>query len=72
LATDALEAIRVEKTIQGIATMYSIHPNLVGQWEKPLLESADKLSKKEGKGKGTEETERKEGELYKQIGQLKV
>ena len=52
--------------------MYSIHPNLVGQWEKPLLESADKLSKKEGKGKGTEETERKEGELYKQIGQLKV
>jgi transposase-like protein len=30
----ALEAIRGEKTIQEIAAMYSVHPNLVGQWKK--------------------------------------
>jgi len=30
----ALEAIRGEKTIQEIATNYSVHPNLVVLWKK--------------------------------------
>ena len=68
----ALEALRGEKTIQEIATAYSVHPNLVGQWKKQLLGSAGKLFEKEGKDKEVEAAERKQDELFKQIGQLQV
>jgi transposase len=68
----ALEALRGEKTIQEIAAAYSVHPNLVGQWKKQLLESAGKLFEKEGKDKEAEAAERKQDELYRQIGQLQV
>lgn len=68
----AVEALRGEKTIQEIATAYSVHPNLVGQWKKQLLESAGKLFEKEGKDKEAEAAERKQDELFKQIGQLQV
>jgi transposase len=68
----ALEALRGEKTIQEIAAAYSVHPNLVGQWKKQLLESAGKLFEKEGKDKEAEAAERKQDLLFKQIGQLQV
>lgn len=68
----ALEAIRGEKTLQEIAAAYAVHPNLVSQWKKQLLESAGKLFEKEGKDKTAEEAERKQDELFKQIGQLQV
>lgn len=68
----AIEALRGEKTIQEIATAYAVHPNLVSLWKKQLLESAEKLFEKEGKDKLAEDAERKEGMLYKQIGQLQV
>jgi transposase len=68
----ALEAIRGEKTIQEIATCYAVHPNLVGLWKKQLLESAGMVFEKEGKDKETQAAERRQEELYKQIGQLQV
>jgi transposase len=68
----ALEAVRGEKTIQEIATAYSVHPNLVGLWKKQLLEGAELVFEKEGKAKETQETEKKQEELYKQIGVLQV
>ena len=68
----ALEAIRGEKTIQEIATSYSVHPNLVSLWKRQLLESAGVVFEKEGKGKETQAAERRQEELYKQIGQLQV
>lgn len=68
----ALEAVRGEKTIQEIATAYAVHPNLVSLWKKQLLESAGKLFEKEGKDKSAEEAERKQDQLFRQIGQLQV
>lgn len=68
----ALEAVRGEKTIQEIATAYAVHPNLVSLWKKQLLESAGKLFEKEGKDKAAEEAERKQDQLFRQIGQLQV
>jgi len=68
----ALEAVRGEKTIQEIATAYAVHPNLVSLWKKQLLESAGKLFEKEGKDKTAEEAERKQDQLFRQIGQLQV
>ncbi len=34
----ALEEIKGEKTIQELATLYSVHPNLVVLWKKQLDE----------------------------------
>jgi transposase-like protein len=68
----AIEAIRGEKTMQEIGMLYDVHPNLVALWKKQLLESADVLFEKTGKGKDAEAAERKQDELYKQIGQLQV
>jgi transposase len=36
----AVEAVKGQRTIQEIASHYSIHPNQVTQWKKQLLESA--------------------------------
>jgi len=68
----ALEAIGGEKTVQEIATSYAVHPNLVSVWKKQLLESAGTIFEKEGKDKEVQAAERRQEELYKQIGQLQV
>jgi transposase len=38
-----LEAVRGVKTINEIAQEYSVHPVLVGQWKKEILEQAGTL-----------------------------
>jgi transposase-like protein len=34
----AIEAIKGEKTINGIASIYEVHPNQVSKWKKRALE----------------------------------
>lgn len=68
----AVEALRGEKTMQEIGIAYGVHPNLVALWKKQLLAGADQLFEKAGKDKDAESAERKQDELYKQIGQLQV
>jgi transposase len=68
----AIEALRGEKTLQEIATAHAVHPNLVALWKKQLIESAGQLFEKAGKDKEAETAERKQDELYRQIGQLQV
>jgi len=66
----ALEAVQSSRTIAEIAGEYNIHPNLVAQWKKKLLESAPDVfaTQKEKKA----EPKFPEDELLRQIGQLKV
>jgi transposase-like protein len=68
----AIEAIKGEKTIQEIAQKYEVHPNQVTLWKKQLIENATSAFDKPGKDKDQEEAEKKQNELYGQIGQLKV
>jgi transposase-like protein len=68
----ALEALKGEKTLQELAITYAVHPNMIALWKKQILEHASMLFEKEGKDKDAEDIERKQGELYKQIGQLQV
>ena len=68
----AIEALRGEKTIQEIAIVFGVHPNLVTNWKKQLLDRADELFEKAGKDKDAEAAERKQDVLYKQIGLLQV
>jgi len=46
----ALEAIRGEKSIAEIAGEYNIHPNLVAQWKKKLMEASSDVTAKVLKG----------------------
>ena len=67
----ALEAVKGQRTIQEIASHYSIHPNQVTQWRKQLLESAAELFSR-GKIHAAESDEEMKAELYQQIGKLQV
>jgi transposase-like protein len=68
----AMEAIRGEKTLQELALAYQVHPNQIAIWKKQLIENAASLFEKQGKGKDDGSNEKREEELFKQIGQLRV
>ncbi len=67
----ALEALKGDKTIAQLSGEYGVHPNQIGQWKKKLKEELPAVfsDKRKRENKDREELE---GELYKQIGQLKV
>lgn len=67
----ALEAIKEQKTIAELASLYGVHPTQITKWKKRALESlaqifSDKWKQEE---KGRDELIQ---ELYQQIGKLKV
>jgi len=66
----AIEAIQERETINQIAGRYEIHPNLVTQWKRQLLEKSEGCFRRNG-GKDKKEEALKE-ELYQQIGKLTV
>jgi transposase len=68
----ALEALRGDKTVQELAALYEVHPNMVTLWKKQLLEGAEMLFEKPGKDAERHELEQKQDELYKQIGKLQI
>ncbi len=67
----ALEAVKGVKTINQVASEYGAHPNQVSRWKRQLLEEGTKVF---GAGNVHElrEQERREAELYEQIGRLKM
>jgi len=67
----ALEAVRGEKTIAQLASESGLYPNQIGQWKKKVLEDLPMLfsDKRLRHDKSQEELE---GELYRQIGQLRM
>ncbi|MDR2094188.1 MAG: transposase [Treponema sp.] len=69
----ALEALRDEKSLQETAIAYAVHPNMVRQWKTLLLENAVSIFEKSGKETAAEaEAERRQDELYLQVGKLQV
>ena len=69
----AIEAMKGEKTLQELALQFEVHPNMIAQWKKQLIEQAAQLFEKAGKGDAeAEAAERKSDQLFRQIGQLQV
>jgi transposase-like protein len=67
----ALESVKGEKTIAQIASEFGVHPNLIRNWRKQLLEMLpDMFSDRRQKTDG--DRDELEAELYRQIGKLKV
>ena len=67
----AMDAAREVKTIAQLASEHGIHPNLISQWKKQLLDEGSVIFSK------TSADQQKKGEsiqteLYEQIGRLKM
>lgn len=67
----ALEALKGEMTVAEIAAKHGLHPTLVNEWKRLLVEGASGVFDKTG-GRAEKEAVAVTDELYKQIGQLKV
>ena len=67
----ALLAIRGERTVNEIATMYGVHPNMIAKWKKQGLEEFPQVfaNRRSATVRAQEDLT---GALYQQIGQLKV
>ena len=66
----ALATLRNEQTMSELAAHYGVHPAVINQWKKALLEGASQIF---GKGqKRHQQAEAEVDELYRQIGRLKV
>ena len=69
----ALEAIRGEKEISILASEFEIHPNMIKNWKKQLLEKVPILFERPNKKSDeVKNIEKQKDILYKNIGELKV
>ncbi len=66
----ALAAIKNEETVSELAARFGVHPTMIHNWKRSLLESASDVFDKNQKSK--KQNEIKVDELYRQIGKLKV
>ena len=67
----ALEAAKELKTVSQIASEYRVNPSQVSKWKKQLQSQGASVFETKVDG-GQQQQEKKEAELYEQIGRLKV
>jgi transposase len=65
----ALEATKEQQSLGQIGQRHGVHPVLVGQWKKKLVERAAEVFSGESAG---QDAERMQDELLKKIGELTV
>jgi len=51
----ALEALKGERTVSELAAAYEVHPAMIHQWKKALLEGAAGILERGGKAAATAE-----------------
>ncbi|QFT29619.1 Transposase [Labrenzia sp. THAF82] len=67
----ALEALKGEETVSELASRFGVHPTMIHQWKRALLEGASDVFARGGKRK-PEIDEDQVKELHAKIGELAV
>ena len=67
----ALEALRGEETAAELASRFGVHPTMIHQWKRALLEGASGVFERGGRRK-PEVDEEQVKELHAKIGELAV
>ena len=66
----ALAALKNEETASELASRFGVHPTMINNWKRALLEGAADIFDKGQKSR--KQTEAQIDELYRQIGRLQV
>jgi putative transposase len=67
----ALSAAKEQKTLNELASQHGLHPNQISEWKQKLLKEGASLFSQRQEVKELEGSKR-EGELYAEIGRLKM
>ena len=70
-ARAALAALKEDKTINEVASVYEVHPNMISKWKRFVLAELPRLFS-EHPAQSVAEAEARETRLYEEIGRLKV
>ena len=69
----ALEAVKGERTVSELAAEYGVHPTMIHQWKKALLDGAAEIFERGGKAAvAAEVAEETVRDLHAKIGELAV
>ena len=67
----ALAAVKGDKTVSELTSLYGVHPTLIHGWKKQLVNHAEELFQGGAKA-SNQEHEVLQAQLYEQIGRLKT
>jgi transposase-like protein len=67
----ALEAVRGVKTLSELSAAYGVHPTVIAQWKRQLLDGAPGVFSR-GNGVNGRSEEEISAPLYEEIGRLKM
>jgi transposase len=68
----ALEALKGEQMVSELASRFSVHPTMIHQWKRALIEGAAELFERSGATKEPATDEAKIKALHAKIGALTV
>jgi len=68
----ALEALKGERTVWELATRFGVHPTMIHQWKRALLDGASDIFERGGSSKAPAVDEGTLKELHAKISELAV
>lgn len=67
----ALEAVKEVSTVSELAGKYQVHPNMITQWKRQIVEGATEIFTARHRGRPKRDLDEKE-DMLKEIGKLKM